>query len=185
MDNYYLSSIQEKNGNCYLQTSFYRLPVHASKELIERTLEVELHENIHDILKSRKVTLFWADEKQNITILDKLTAKNSDASFLPDGLRKQPYYFFVERSLLRNPIIGSFDLRLRLSCEIEPNEKGFKHGYNLSIVAGTSLYVLSVDGDLKIISVSEKEGCLLPKDAFNKDCQSRRSLLLALGVEVS
>ncbi len=76
-------------------------------------------------------------------------------------------------------------MRLRLSCEIEPNEKGFKHGYNLSIVAGTSLYVLSVDGDLKIISVSEKEGCLLPNDAFNKDCQSRRSLLLALGVKVS
>ena len=194
MDNYHLTSIQEKNGNCYLQTPYYwgpGLPVHTSKELIGRTLEEELHENIHDILKSRKVTLFWVDEKQNITILTKLLAKNSDASFLPEGLReqllntsvrKQPYNFFVERGLSRNPIIGSFDMTLRLSCEIEPNKKGFKHGYNLSIVADTSLYVLSVDGDLKIVSVSEKEGCILPNNAFNKDCQSHRSLAIALSL---
>lgn len=197
MDNYHLSSIQEKNGNCYLQTPYYwgpGLPVHASKELIERVLEEELHENIHDILKSRKVTLFWVDEKLNISILTKLLAKNSDASFLPEGLRqqllnasvrKQPYNFFVQKELSRNPIIGSFEMTLRLSCEIEPNKKGFKYGYNLSIVAGTSLYILSINGDLKIISVSEKEGYLLHNDAFNKDYQSCRSLLLALGLEAN
>lgn len=179
MNNYNLTSIKENNGNCYLQTPFYwgpGLPVHTTKELIERALENNLHENIHDILKSGKVELFWVDEKQNMHFIDRLLSKSPDASFLPDGLkeqvinastRKQPYNFFVESGISRNQR-GSFEVKLRLSCEVEPHIKGFKHGYMVSIVAGTSIYVLSVDNDLQIVSVVEKQECILPNTAFIK-----------------
>ncbi len=177
MNNYNLTSIQENNGNCYLQTPFYwgpGLPVQASKKLVEQVLEDNLLENINDILKSGKVELFWVDEKQNSILIGRLLSKNPDASFLPDGLieqvlnahsRKQPSNLFVERGISRNQR-GSFEMRLRLACEVEPHKKGFKHGYNISIVAGTSLYLLSVDGDLKIVSVVEKEAFILPNKAF-------------------
>ncbi|WP_019865309.1 hypothetical protein [Methylovulum miyakonense] len=176
MNNYNLTSIQEKNGNCYLQTSFYQLPVCVSKELIERVLENDLLENIHDILKSGKVELFWVDEKQNMIFIDRLLSKNPDASFLPNGLkdqilnaslRKQPYSFFIERGISQNSR-GLFEMKLRLSCEAKPHKKGFKHGYKLSIVAGTSLFLLLVDSDLKIVSVTEKEEYILPNKAFIK-----------------
>lgn len=177
MNNYNLTSIQESNGNCYLQTPFYWGPgllVHTSKAMVEQTLENNLLENINDILKSGKVELFWVDEKQNMIFISRLLSKNPDASFLPDGLkeqlfnaysRNQPYNFFVERGISRNQL-GAFEMKLRLSCEVEPHEKGFKHGYKISIVAGTSLYLLSVDGDLKIASVVEKEEFILPNKAF-------------------
>ena len=144
--------------------------------MIERALEENLHENIHDILKSGKVELFWLDEKQNMQLIDRLLSKSPDASFLPDGLkeqvinassRKQPYNFFVESGISRNQR-GSFEVKLRLSCEIEPHIKGFKHGYMVSIVAGASIYLLSVDNDLQIVSVVEKQECILPNTAFIK-----------------
>jgi hypothetical protein len=195
MNNYHLTSIQETGGTVFLQTSFYRIPVYASKEAIEQTLENELHENVHDILKSGKIELFWMDnKKQHMAVLAKLLAKNSDASFLPDGLQeqllnvyndKQPCKFFVEKSIShsRNPMGAEFAMKLKLSCEVEPNKRGFKHGFNLSIVAGNSIYLVSVDGDLKIVSASEKEEYLLPNNVFNKDCQSRQSLSIALGLQ--
>ncbi|MFZ4702548.1 MAG: hypothetical protein ACOYMG_21090 [Candidatus Methylumidiphilus sp.] len=179
MNNYNLTSIQEKNGDCYLQTPFYwgpGLPVHTSKELIERELEDDLTENIHDILKTGKVELFWVNEKQNRILIDRLLSKNPEVSFLPDGLkeqvlnassRKRPYKFFVERGISQNQR-GSFEMKFRLSCEVEPHMKGFKHGYKISIVAGTSLYILSICSDFKIVSVVENEKCILPNQAFIK-----------------
>lgn len=179
MNNYNLTSIQENNGNCYLQTPFYwgpGLPVHTTKELIERALEDNLHENIYDILKSGKVELFFVDEKKNMHFIDKILSKIPDASFLPDELkeqlfnaskRKQPYKFFVESGISRNQR-GSFEVKLRLSCEVEPHIKGFKYGYMVSIVAGTSIYHLSVDNNFQIVSVVETQECILPNTAFVK-----------------
>ena len=180
MNNYNLTSIQERNGNCFLQTPFYwgpGLPVHASKESIEQVLENHLNKDIDDVLKSGEIELFWVDEKQNMAILTRLLSKSPEALFLPDGMReqvlnaskrKQPYNFFVENSISRNQR-GSLEMNLRLSCEIEPNKKGFKHGYNMSIIAGTSIYKLSVNGDLEILSAIENEKIILPNKVFNKD----------------
>jgi len=49
MNNYNLTSIQEENGLCMLQASFYRLPVHATKEPIEEMIENNLNKKVNII----------------------------------------------------------------------------------------------------------------------------------------
>lgn len=45
-----------------------------------------------------------------------------------------------------------------------------------------SLYKLSIDSDLKIVSMVEKKECIIPNNTLNKKNQTRRPLLIALGL---
>ncbi len=177
MNNYNLTSIKEKNEHTYLETSFYLgpgLPVFASKELIEKELESCFNESADEILKSGKIELYWVDEKDNLTVLDKLLSGDEKALFLPEQYRKQvinakssrqPCYFFIDKGIRKN-FRGSWEMKLRQSCEAEPHKKGYKYGYNLSIVLGASVHILLIDGNLNILNIVEHENILLPNVIF-------------------
>jgi len=179
MNNYNLKAIKERNEHTYLETSYYwgpGLPVFASEESIKNELESCLNESAVDILKSRKIELYWVDEKNNQFVLNRLLSNDESASFLPEQYRKQvlnaqkrrqPCYFFIEKGIREN-FRGSLELRLRQSCEAEPHLKGYKYGYNLSVVLGSSVYEIQVDGDLNILDITEHENKLLPNTIFTK-----------------
>jgi len=57
---------------------------------------------------------------------------------------------------------------LRQSCEAEPHRKGYKYGFSLSIVLGSSLHAILVDGNLNILDIIEYENKLLPNAVFEK-----------------
>ena len=179
MNNYNLTAIKEKNEHTYLETPFYwgsGLPVFASKKAIRLELESALNESADDILKSGKIELYWVDEKNNLTVLDRLLADDENALFLPEEFRtqvinakkrQQPCYFFIEKGVKQN-FRGSWELRLRQSCEAKPHEKGFKYGYNLSVVLGISTYAILVDKNLNILDIVEHGNILLPNTVFAK-----------------
>ncbi len=188
MNNYNLTSIQEVNADCYLQTPFYWGPglrIHTARAVFEKNLEDNLCKSAADILKAGVVELRWVEEKQNCRFLGRILAKDPDATFIPFGFneqilnahsRNQPFMFFVERKIYRNER-GSLEIRLRFSCEVEPHEGGIKNGYGLSIVAGTSLYKIYVDKDLKVIGVTESKECILPHSAFTTLTQTNTGAL--------
>lgn len=179
MNNYNLTAIKEKNEHTYLETSFYwgpGLPVFASKISIKNELESCLNESAEEILKSGKIELYWVDEKNNLTVLDRLLSNDEKALFLPEQYRKQvinakkrqqPCYFFIEKGVRKN-FRGSWEFRLRQSCEAEPHEKGYKFGYNLSIVLGASVHTILIDGNLNILDIVEHENKLLPNTVFKR-----------------
>lgn len=184
MNNYILTSIQENNGNCFLQTPYYwgpGIPVHASKDALELMLSEILTKSVDQIFKKGEVELFWIDEKQNQAILAKLHSKRPELLFLPDGLRqqvrnvllrKQPYGFFVDRNIAVNQR-GFFEMKLWLSCEIEPNPKGLRHGYNMSIIAGTSIYKVLISDNLEMLSIIENKEQIMPNNTFKNDINSQ------------
>jgi len=179
MNNYNLKAIKERNEHTYLETSFYwgpGLPVFASKESIKDELKSCLNENPEDILESGKIELYWVDEKNNLIVLDRLLSDDKNALFLPEQYRnqvinaqkkQQPCYFFIEKGIRKN-MRGSWELRLRQSCEAEPHRKGYKYGFSLSIVLGSSLHTILVDGNLNILDIVEYENKLLPNAVFEK-----------------
>jgi len=174
MNNYNLQSIKEKDGLCFLGTSFYSLPAHASVTSIEGVIESGLDDSAKSILKSGILELYWKEQKDNLFVLNKLLSADPEALFLPDELRmqvlntntkRQPYCFFIESVLSVNHR-GSNEMRLRFSCEVEPNRKGFKHGYHMDIILGTSIYKVSIDGGYTITSMVEQKEIVLPNNAF-------------------
>ena len=179
MNNYNLKAVKEKNKHIFFETSFYwgpGLPIFASKKSVMNELESCLNESAEDILKSGMVELSWVDEKNNLIILDKLLAQDENVSFLPEQYREQvvnakkrqqPCYFFVEKGIRKN-FRGSWELRLRQSCEAEPHKKGFKYGYKLSVVLASSVHQIIIDGGFNILDIIEDEDILLPNTAFGK-----------------
>jgi len=185
MNNYNLTAIKERNDQTFLETSFYwlpGLPVYASKESIKHELESCLNENAEKILNSGIVELYWVDEKNNLTVLNKLLTYNESASFLPSQYRKQvinanerrqPCYFFIEKGIKQN-IRGYWELYLRQSCEAEPHKNGYKYGFNLSVVLGNSVHTILINGDLNILDIIEHENVLLPNTVFEKKYVTRQ-----------
>ena len=174
MDNYNLKAIKERNEQVFLETSFYELPVYASVESIKTELQNSLNESSEEILKSRKIELNWVNEKNNLTVLRKLLSNDESVLFLPERYRRQvinaqrrqqPCYFFIEKGIRQN-FRGSWELRLRQSCEVEPHKKGYKKGYNLSIIVGAAVHVILVDGRLNILDIIEHDNKLLPNMVF-------------------
>ena len=176
MNNYNLQTIRERNNQIFLETSFYQLPVFASEESIRNELESCLNESAEKILKSAQIELYWVDEKINLTVLNRLLSNDESVLFLPKQYRKQvvnaqkrqqPCYFFIKKGISQN-FRGSWELRLRQSCEAEPHKKGYKHGYSLSIVLGTSVHEIIVDGSLNILDIHKHNSRLLENTVFGK-----------------
>ena len=177
MNNYNLTAIKERNEHTFLETPFYwgpGLPVFASKESINDELKRCFNQSAEEMLKSGKIELYWVDEKNNLIVLDKLLSNDKNALFLPKKYRQQvinaqkrqqPCYFFIEKDIKQN-FRGSWELRLKQSCEAEPHKKGYKYGYNLSVVLGSSVHTIVVDGNLSILDIVEHKNKLLPNTVF-------------------
>lgn len=177
MNNYNLTAIKERDEHTFLETPYYwgpGLPVFASIDSIEQELESCLGEDSGKILSSGIIELYWADEGKNLKVLEKLLSGDESVSFLPEQYRKQvinahkrrqPCYFFIEKGIRKN-YKGSWELRLKQSCEAMPHEKGYKYGYDLSVVLGASVHTILIDGKREIVSVIEHKDALLPNSVF-------------------
>jgi len=179
MNNYNLTAIKNKGEQTFLETPFYwgpGLPVFASKESIINELKDCFNENSKEIITSRKTELYWVNEETNLIVLERLLSSDENAFFMPEQYRKQvinakkrqqPYCFFVEKGLRQN-IKGLWELRLRQSCEAKPHQKGYKYGFNLSIVLGLSVHTILLDGNLDILDIVKHKNRLLPNTVFDK-----------------
>ena len=174
MNNYNLKAIKERNEQVFLETSFYSLPVYTTQESIKNELQKCFNQSSEEVLNSKKVELNWINEKDNLTILSKLLSDDKNALFLPEEYRQQvvnaykrqqPCYFFIEKGIWKD-FRGSWVMRLKQSCEAKPHKKGFKHGYSLSIVFGTAIHEVLLNGSLQIVDIIKHENKLLLNTVF-------------------
>jgi hypothetical protein len=178
MNNYHLTGIKEINGCVFLETPYYwgpGLPVFASKKDIIKEIENSINGNATDLVKSGLIELNWINDNINTIVLEKLLSNDERALFLPKQYRtqvlnaknrQQPFCFFIEKGIKLN-FGGNQEMRLRQSCEAKPHNKGYKYGYNLSIVLGTSVHEIELDKSLTILNTTIYKDKLIQNKIFN------------------